>query len=153
MVMNKILRCGGGNTYTILHAGNDAIICSQKQEIPLRLPCQAMHTDGTIERNVTKAYMEEGLAALNKVAPAPQGMILNHISTTLVVTASWPAVILAITIIAGDRTYMTDAAAAVEHGVQSNNLGDGFWNDFEERIKWWGRIWPQLLQTGSSMIK
>ena len=94
--------------------------------------------------------MEDGLTALNQVEPAPQVMVLGQILTVLVVPAYWPAVILptklggettldlineAINIRAGDRTDVTDAAAAGEHGVQSNNVGDNFWDDFAERIE------------------
>ena len=93
IAMHKIIQCGGGNTYKRPHAGKDAIICSQKQDIPLRLPCQAMHTGGAIDGNVIKAYMEGGLSASNQVAPAPQVMVSGQILTDLVVPASRPAVI------------------------------------------------------------
>ena len=61
-VMNIFILCSGGNTYKLLHAGKDAILRSQKQDIPLCLPCQAMHTGGAINGNVIKAYMEGGLS-------------------------------------------------------------------------------------------
>ena len=35
----------------------------------------------------------------------------------------------------GDRTYTTNAQAALEGGLQSKNTGDEFWGDFEERTK------------------
>ena len=94
MVMKKITRCGGGNTYKLRHAGKDAIIRSQKRDLPLRLPCQAMHTGGAIKGNVIKVYMQGGLTALNQVAPTSQVMLLGQILTALVATASQPAVVL-----------------------------------------------------------
>ena len=146
MVMNNIICCNGGTTYKLPHAGKDAIIRSQKQDTPLRLPCQAMYTGGVIGGNVIKAYMEGGLAALNQVAPAPHFMVSGQILTNLVVPASFSAVILptrlgganaldllneAIGIRGDDRMDLTDAAPAVE-------LED-FWDDFEERIEWGGQ--------------
>ena len=141
MVMNKIIRCGGGNTYTLTHAGKDAIICSQKQDISLCLPCQEMFTGGAIDGNIIKAYMEGGLAASNQVAPAPQVMVLGQILTDLVVPPSRLSVIFptrlggiipldlineGIGIRGNGRTYLTDTSAAVEH--------HDFWDDSEKRI-------------------
>ena len=77
-------------------------------------------------------------------------MVLGQLLTAFVVPVSRPAIIFstslgrattldlideAVNIRAGDRTDVTDAAAAGEHGVQSNNVGDNFWDDFAERIE------------------
>jgi hypothetical protein len=71
MVMNKIIQCDGVNIYKLPHTGKDAIIRSETRTLPLRLPCQAMHTDGAIDGNVIKAYMQGGLVASNQVVPTP----------------------------------------------------------------------------------
>ena len=71
MGMNEIIPCGGGNTYKLPHAGKDAIIRSQKQDIPLHLPCQAMHTGGAIDGSAIKEYMGDGITASNQVVTAP----------------------------------------------------------------------------------
>ena len=44
MVKNEIIRCDGGNIYKLPHAGKDAIIRSEKQDLLLRLMCQAMYS-------------------------------------------------------------------------------------------------------------
>jgi hypothetical protein len=128
MVMNEIIRCEGGNTYKLPHAQKDAIVRSQKRDIPLRLPCQAMHTGGAINGAVIRAYMEGGLAASNQVAPAPQVMVSGKISTACVVPASWPAVI----------SPTRPRVANETDGVWSNFVDDDFWDNFAERIEWGG---------------
>ena len=128
MVMNEIIRCEGGNTYKLPHAQKDAIVRSQKRDIPLRLPCQAMHTGGAIDGAVIRAYMEGGLAASNQVAPAPQVMVSGQISTACVVPASWPAVI----------SPTRPRVANETDGAWSNFVDDDFWDDFAERIEWGG---------------
>ena len=72
MVMNEILRCNGGNTYKLPHAGKDKVITEMKQAIPLRLPCQSKITGGGINGEVIMEYMTGGLAASSKVAATPQ---------------------------------------------------------------------------------
>ena len=109
-----------------------------------------MHTGRAIDGKVTNVYIEGGIAASNQVPLSPQVMAFGQISAALVVPVSWPAVISPIRLVAAnaldlineaigirssDRTDATDAAAIIERGVQSNDLGDEFWDGFKERIE------------------
>jgi hypothetical protein len=67
----EIIGYGGGNTYKLPHAGKDAIICSQKRNIPLRLPCQTIHIGGAINGVVIKAYVHGGWACCFQSSCAP----------------------------------------------------------------------------------
>ena len=106
--MNKSIQCGGGNTYKLPQAGKDAIIRSQKRDIPLCLLCQAMHTGGAIDRHVIKAYMEGRLAMSNQVVSVSQVMVLGQLLTALVVPALvvpafWPLFFLPTRLGEGNR--------------------------------------------------
>ena len=75
MVMNKILRCNGANTYKLHYARKDKIIRKMKRNIPLRLPCQEKFKGGAIDGEVIAAYMTGGVAAAREVVAAPVVML------------------------------------------------------------------------------
>ena len=129
-------------------------------DIPLRLPCKTLFTDGAMNGEVIKAYMVGGIAASNQVALTPQVMVSGKISTTLVVPASRPVVVsptrlgaangmndngaaldacrTALAPVALNACQTALAPVALEDGTQSNVIGDNFWDDSEERINWGG---------------
>ena len=64
-------------------------------------------------------------------------MVLGQILTGLVVPASLTAGILPTRL--EEATVLALITEAINiRGAQSNDVGDDFWNDFEERIAWEG---------------
>ena len=96
-----------------------------------------MFTGGAIDGNVIKAYMQGAIAASIQVVPAPQVMVSGQMLTDLVVPAPRPAVVSPTRL--DERSALDLITEAIDiRGAQSNDVGDDFWDDFEERIAWGG---------------
>ena len=70
MALNKVIRCGGNNTYKIPHAGKDKIIRRMMEDIPPCLPCVARMTGQALDGEAITAFMR-GQRARADYSPPP----------------------------------------------------------------------------------
>ena len=75
MVYNKVVLAEGDNNYKLPHAGKDKVIRQLQQDIPLKLPCQAMLDGGTIDGDVIVAFAN-GVGTPNPVLIPPEPAML-----------------------------------------------------------------------------
>jgi hypothetical protein len=57
MVMNEIILCGGNNNYKLTHARKEKLMFNFGRDIPLRLPCEADSSRGSINEQTIRTEM------------------------------------------------------------------------------------------------
>ena len=106
MVMNEILICGGDNNYKLSHADKDKIVRAMKHDIPLRLSCQAMINNGSLNGEAIISFAKTLPPLNNSVVALPP---LNNY-----VASSFDAASSALLLLAGT---VSDNAVAMEEGI------------------------------------
>jgi len=144
MVMNEILLCGGNNNYKLPHAGKDKIVRLMKHDIPLRLPCQAMINNGSLNGNAIIAYAKT-LPPINNSSVV---VALNN-SGVVVESTALSALALLAEAVSDNAVTMEEDEGIV--GTADDDVGAEdedtdaatpsqveFWENFETKIAWGG---------------
>jgi len=155
MVMNEILLCHGDNSYKLPHAGKDKIVRKMKRDIPLRLPCQAMITNSSLNGDAIVRYVESLSPPL---PPPPNNSFVPPLppppNNSFVESSIAPALLLLAGAASGNA-LMEEEEGAV--GTADDNVvleqedcakddeeaydtpsEKEFWENFESKIAWGG---------------
>jgi len=157
MVMNEILICGGDNNYKLPHAGKDKIMRVMKHDIPLRLPCQAMINNRSLNGEAIISFAKTLPLLNNSVDALPP---LNNSVASSFVAASSALLLLAGTVSDNDVVIEEGIVGTADDAMEEGIVGTandvvmeeedcaedkeacvtpyqmGFWEDFEKKIAW-----------------